>query len=144
MIRLCLYGILTALVLGGAWYGYHSITTAFSERDALKAQVKQKKADLAAQVEATRAALNQAAENASKYAQERALREQIADKANMREQQTNEDLTHAKRELAKWRAAASPTLAACLDVVVPDGAVGLPDGPAKAATASDSGAGTHP
>lgn len=144
MIRLWLYGILTALVLGGAWYGYHSITTAFSERDALRAQVKQQKADLAAQVEATRDALNQAAENASKYETERKLREAITHKANAREQQTNEDLTHAKRELARWRAAASPTLAKCLDVIVPDGAVGLPDGPAKASTAADGGAGTHP
>lgn len=135
MIRLAIIAALAAALLGGGWYARSVV----SDRDALRVKVTQQKADIEEARQQAESAKQKAKKAAQDAARETKLREDIATKANARDEQIAEDLRHAEQQIAHWREQADPTLARCLDVVVPAGAVSVPPGPAYTHTGGSGG-----
>jgi hypothetical protein len=122
--------------------GIHSINKAYTERAALKVQVKQQLEDIRQEddtIASLRTTVTTDQQDKQKLVDEIALRDKLATDSAARNAQLTKELKNANTTLAKWKSTASSALQSCLNAPLPDGLFG--DSAGQAAGAGDDHSG---
>lgn len=134
-------GALACLLLAlGCYWGISSIESAYTERAALKLQVKQQLETIAQDDDAISVQVKATAEanlQTSNLAEEIRKRDAAAAAATVRNDKLTKDLSNAQSALTKWKKSAGVTVQSCLDVPLPASVFG--DAVAPAAPAAGGG-----